>query len=271
VPNPAADGAPGPLLRAGGGRPILLVHGWGTSGEVWARQVPGLAEEGYEAIAPTLRGFGGASAGQGELPALYPRDLKALIDGDGLDGVLLVGWSMGGLAVLSYLREYGTHRLGGLCIVDVSPRAHEAPDWPVGTAVGAGFAAGLARWQELWPEQREAVFEEHATLAFAEPEAHAAEIEWMVGESLKADPEVALRALVEFAACDFRELLARIELPTLLLFGGRSSSTTPWLADYMRGAIVDSRVVTFAASGHALMLEEPPRFTATLADFAGAL
>lgn len=263
--------ATGPLLRAGSGRPILLVHGWVTSGEIWARQVQGLAADGFEAIAPTLAGFGGAAGGEGPLSALYPSDLKGLIDADGLEGVLLVGWSMGGLAVLSYLREYGAHRLGGLCIVDVSPRAHEAPDWPVGTAVGAGFADGLARWQGLWPGEREAVFREHATLAFAEPERHAEEIEWIVRESLKADPDVALRALGEFAACDFRDLLPRIEVPTLLLFGGRSSSTTPWLADYMVSAIVDSRAVTFAECGHALMLEEPGRFTATLAEFAEAL
>jgi non-heme chloroperoxidase len=258
------------LLREGSGRPILLVHGWGTSADVWKRQVEGLGGGGFEAIAPTLRGFGGAEPGEGPLPVLYPRDLKEFLDLNGLDDAVLVGWSMGGLVALSYLREYGAHRLGGLVIVDVAPRAYEAPDWSAGTAVGAGFADGLARWQAMWPRQREAVYREHAELAFADPGGHAAEIEWMVRESGRADPAAALRALTEFAACDFRDLLARIELPTLLLFGGRSSSTTPWVADYMRGAIAGSRLLTFAESGHALMLEEPRRFTAALADFAAA-
>ncbi len=47
---------------AGTGPPLLLLHGFPDSAEVWRYQIPALAEAGYTVIAPDLRGFGRSDA-----------------------------------------------------------------------------------------------------------------------------------------------------------------------------------------------------------------
>jgi pimeloyl-ACP methyl ester carboxylesterase len=52
----------------GGGEPVLLLHGFPDSAELWRHQRPALAAAGYRVIAPDLRGFG-ASARPPEVEA----------------------------------------------------------------------------------------------------------------------------------------------------------------------------------------------------------
>jgi pimeloyl-ACP methyl ester carboxylesterase len=42
----------------GSGRPVLLLHGWPDSSDLWRNQVPFLVANGFHTIAPDLRGFG---------------------------------------------------------------------------------------------------------------------------------------------------------------------------------------------------------------------
>ena len=43
------------------GRPVLLLHGFPDSSELWRLQIPALAAAGYRVIAPDQRGFGRSS------------------------------------------------------------------------------------------------------------------------------------------------------------------------------------------------------------------
>lgn len=49
-------------MRRAGSRPtVVLVHGLGLGGDVWAYHVPRIAREGFDVRAPDLPGFGGSS------------------------------------------------------------------------------------------------------------------------------------------------------------------------------------------------------------------
>jgi pimeloyl-ACP methyl ester carboxylesterase len=56
------DGVALSTTIAGAGPPLLLLHGFPDSGEVWRHQIPALASAGYTVIAPDLRGFGRSDA-----------------------------------------------------------------------------------------------------------------------------------------------------------------------------------------------------------------
>lgn len=43
---------------SGTGTPVLLLHGWPDTSDLWRYQMPALARAGFRAIAPDLRGFG---------------------------------------------------------------------------------------------------------------------------------------------------------------------------------------------------------------------
>jgi pimeloyl-ACP methyl ester carboxylesterase len=42
----------------GGGRPVVLLHGFPDSGRLWRHQVPALVDAGFQVIVPDLRGYG---------------------------------------------------------------------------------------------------------------------------------------------------------------------------------------------------------------------
>lgn len=88
--------------NAGGGFPVLLVHGWPETKRIWWRNIAALAEAGFEVIAPDLRGFGDsglAPDGFYDLAA-HARDLHALVhDALGHESCAAVGGDLGGAAI----------------------------------------------------------------------------------------------------------------------------------------------------------------------------
>jgi pimeloyl-ACP methyl ester carboxylesterase len=59
----------------GDGRPVVLLHGFPDSGRLWRHQVPALAQAGFQAIVPDLRGYGRSD--KPEDPAAYSISLLA--------------------------------------------------------------------------------------------------------------------------------------------------------------------------------------------------
>lgn len=53
------DGLSQQILEAGSGPLVLLIHGFPELGVSWRAQVQALAEAGYHAVAPDMRGYGG--------------------------------------------------------------------------------------------------------------------------------------------------------------------------------------------------------------------
>jgi len=91
----------------GTGKPVLLIHGWPLSGASWERQTAALLASGHRVITYDRRGFGRSSQ-----PSLgYDYDTLAtdtykLIEALDLHDVTLVGFSMGGGEVARYLGKY---------------------------------------------------------------------------------------------------------------------------------------------------------------------
>jgi pimeloyl-ACP methyl ester carboxylesterase len=82
----------------GSGTPVVLLHGWPDTGDLWRHQVPALTAAGYRVIAPDLRGFGrsGRPADEAEyaLPALAG-DVTAVLDALDVPRAHLVGHDWG--------------------------------------------------------------------------------------------------------------------------------------------------------------------------------
>ncbi|KAL6079362.1 Bifunctional epoxide hydrolase 2 [Balamuthia mandrillaris] len=90
------------FVEKGHGTPVILCHGWPDCWYTWRHQMVALAANGYRAIAPDQRGFGGTSAPrevsaytQEELVA----DLVALLDVLHLQQAVFIGHDWGGAIV----------------------------------------------------------------------------------------------------------------------------------------------------------------------------
>src|SRR5512138_599834 len=86
----------------GEGRSILFIHGLWMSSRFFQRQVARLSKR-FRVIAVDLRGHGRSShVMRGHTVANYARDIRSLIDGLGLNDVILAGWSMGAFVLWDY-------------------------------------------------------------------------------------------------------------------------------------------------------------------------
>jgi len=153
-------------VRVGdGGVPLLLVHGWPESKRIWWRVIEPLARAGFDVVVPDLRGFGDSDVGPDGFHdvASHVADLHALlVDGLGLDEVVLCGGDLGGpvvqmlaldhpalverLVLFNSPLPYDKERMAGMA---TRPPA-EAADYFVRQGLDAdGLAADLAT-----PEQR---------------------------------------------------------------------------------------------------------------------
>jgi pimeloyl-ACP methyl ester carboxylesterase len=77
--------------------PVLLIHGLGwDAARLWGGVLSALAEAGFRAYAPNLRGVGGTAATDAAYTTdLYAQDLEAFLEALGIDRLPVVGFSMG--------------------------------------------------------------------------------------------------------------------------------------------------------------------------------
>jgi pimeloyl-ACP methyl ester carboxylesterase len=82
----------------GGGRPVVLLHGFPDSGRLWRHQVPALVEAGFRVIVPDLRGYGLSDQPKEvedySIPFLVG-DVLALLDHQGIEKAHVVGHDWG--------------------------------------------------------------------------------------------------------------------------------------------------------------------------------
>jgi pimeloyl-ACP methyl ester carboxylesterase len=90
------------VAEEGQGKPVILCHGFPELWYSWRHQLPALAEAGYRAVAPDLRGYGDSSIPEEvdayDLPTLAG-DVVGLLDDLGDDQAVFVGHDWGAFVV----------------------------------------------------------------------------------------------------------------------------------------------------------------------------
>lgn len=118
----------------GKGKPVILIHGWPLSREMWEYQLDDLVNAGLRVIKYDRRGFGESSKPwTGYDYNSLADDLKAVIDQLNLQDVTLVGFSMGGGEVVRYLSLYGSDHVDkAVLLSSVLPFLAKTQDNPDG-------------------------------------------------------------------------------------------------------------------------------------------
>jgi pimeloyl-ACP methyl ester carboxylesterase len=245
-------------LRTGGDLPpVVLLHGLMGSGETWAPVARLLAPE-LDVILPDARGHGRSSA-----PASgyrYPDladDVVALVEDLGLTRPVLIGHSMGGMTAAVVATRIG-RLLRGLVLVDPtfldSERQHEV--YESGVAEQHRHALSRGRWALL-----QDALDRHA---------HRSRelVELQVEARLSTSP--AALDVLRPPNPPFRDLVAAIEVPALLVIGDKPVVTLD-VARELRELNPGVRVDQIADAGHGLPFDQPERLARTILDFVRAL
>jgi len=204
----------------GSGQPVVLIHGYPLSGDSWEKQVPVLLDAGYRVITYDRRGFGKSSQPTtGYNYDVFAEDLRHLVTQLGLQDFTLVGFSMGGGEVARYLGKYGSKDVSKAVIISgVPPYLLKTGDNPEG--LDASLFAGM---EKAVAADRYAFFTGffknfYNTDVFLGKlvSEQAVQASWNVAASASATASL---ACIPTWHEDFREDLARIDVPTLVIQG----------------------------------------------------
>ena len=256
----------------GSGSPIVLIHGWPLSSRSWENQVPLLVEAGYRVISYDRRGFGKSSQPwSGYNYNTFTADLEALLVHLELSDVALVGFSMGGGEVARYIGRYGSSRVSKTVLASaVPPYLYQSDDNPDG---GLDDAT-IQQFQDGVRGDRIAFLDQFTTDFFT-----AGEKSDLVSEPNRlyhreiaafASPKATLDCIDAFGRTDFREDLARFDVPTLIIHGD-SDAIVPLEVSGQRSheAIANSSLVVIEGGPHGVNATHAEQFNRALIDFLG--
>lgn len=142
---------------------VALVHSLAADGGMWAEQVPALLDAGFQVLRIDIRGHGGSQAAPGPYSvAELTEDIAAVIEALSVDGVHLVGLSIGGVIAQAMAIRHAD-RLKSATICDSfpasAPNAKEVWEPRIASVRAAGSLqpvadATIERW--LTPHFKEA-------------------------------------------------------------------------------------------------------------------
>jgi pimeloyl-ACP methyl ester carboxylesterase len=204
----------------GSGSPVVLIHGWPLNGDAWEKQTAALLAAGHRVITYDRRGFGRSSKpGVGYNYDTFAADLNALLSALDLNGVSLVGHSMGTGEITRYIGRYGTQRLRKAVLIGtLGPYLVKAPDNPEGVdpkvfdEIRAGIKADRpTAMMEFWKNFYSVGGEDGKRVSERVIAAN-----WIV--AVGASP-IGTLACVDAWIEDFRKDIPRNDIPTMITHG----------------------------------------------------
>jgi len=204
----------------GSGDPVVLIHGYPLSGASWEKQLPVLLAAGHRVITYDRRGFGNSSQpATGYNYDTFADDLHKLIGHLKLKNFTLVGFSMGGGEVARYVGKFGSKGMNKAVIIGgVPPFLLKTQDNPEGVdgSIFEGIQKAVAADRYAFFTDFFKNFYNSDVLMGKRISESAVQASWNVAASASATASL---ACVPTWHEDFRQDLARIDVPTLVIHG----------------------------------------------------
>jgi len=234
----------------GRGAPVVLLHGWGVSGQSLEAVAVSLAD-GFRVLRLDLPGFGWSQAPpEAWGTAAYAAHVAATLDALQIGRAAMVGHSFGGrIAIqLAVTEPARAARLILVASAGVRPRRGLRQRLRVGiTKLLRGLAALPAIGGVIEPVRARWV-------------ARVGSRDYRAAGRMRP-------TLVKVVNEDLTPVLPRVEAPTLILWGDRDQEVGREAMDVMVSRIPGARFVVFAGAGHFPFQDAPMEFCRTLRGF----
>jgi non-heme chloroperoxidase len=245
---------------------IVLIHGLSGDHHAWGLVAEALLRRGFRVVGMNQRGHGGSTVGtEGFGPERQGADVGQVLSALDLNGVTLVGHSMGGVAAMSLLTlrpETGADRVGALALAatlaqtvradrDRSLRIGDS-DFYRNLAVHPVHGPTLARWIFGGIPSREM-------------------LEDVMETGANCPQETSLGAARGLLGYDIRDKLGAISVPTTVICGTRDLLTRHIENEEIAAAIDGAEFVSVPGAGHMVIWENPEIITDVTAALAGAV
>lgn len=267
-----SDGARLHYLEAGSGIPLVMIPGWSQTAEQFKFQLEALSSN-WRCIAVDMRGHGESEkVDYGYRIQRLSQDVRELLVGLDLEDVALLGHSMGCGVIWGYWDLYQSNRLSKIILVDQAPCMTRNPEWDEKTTENSGAQADAETIMNAANRFRqpdaEAISADMLGNMFtnAMPEERRA---WIIKRNLRFPREHAATLIYNNQVMDWRDVIPRINIPTLVITG--RASVVPWKSQvWIHEQITNSQLVIFEENeggNHFMFIEGKDKFNDAVSKF----
>jgi pimeloyl-ACP methyl ester carboxylesterase len=255
----------------GSGKPVVLIHGYPLSSASWEKQTAVLLAAGHRVITYDRRGFGKSSQPTtGYNYDTFAEDLHKLVTQLRLKDFALTGFSMGGGEVARYIGKYGSKSVSRVVFISsVPPFLLKTLDNPEGVeaSVFDGIMTAVAADRYAFFTEFFKNFYNTDLLLGKRVSEQAVQASWNIAAAASATASL---ACVPTWHEDFRQDLARVDVPTLVIQGD-ADRIVPIGASGLRTAklIEGARLSVVKDGPHCITWTHAEEVNRELVDFLG--
>jgi len=269
------DGAGLSVIDVGEGPTLVILPAWSNAAIAYRHQIAEFARD-HRVIAVDMRGHGESEKVEhGYRVARLAADLEGLLAALEVRDATLIGHSMGCSVIWAHHDLYGPQRTAALVLVDQPATQLIQPWWSERERLDFGCSQTPEDLFDLCArlagphgaQERRALF----TSVFS-PGFPPSALEPILAEIAKMPARHAASLMLDHATRDWRDVIGRIRLPTLVV-GGRASLFSAESQAWIAGQIPGARLEIFEqdeGGSHFMILENPTRFSAVVRSFLGA-
>ena len=253
----------------GNGKPVILIHGWPLSNEMWEYQIAALVENNLRVIAYDRRGFGKSSQPwNGYSYDTLTDDLKAIIDQLKLTDVTLVGFSMGGGEVVRYFSRYGGQNVSkAVLVASITPFLLRTEN----NAEGATPEKNEATANEI-KEDRIGFLDNFGKTFFGmsliNKPLSTPLLEYYRMLCSFASPRATLECAKSFSTTDFRDEMSSVNVPTLIIHGDEDKIVPIEISSEKAATLIpNNKFIVYEEAPHGLFYTERTRLNKDLIEF----
>ncbi|MFT3748453.1 MAG: alpha/beta hydrolase [Agriterribacter sp.] len=253
----------------GKGQPVILIHGWPSSKEMWEYQVNDLVEGGYRIIKYDRRGFGRSSKPWGGYDYdTLSDDLHEVITQLNLQNVVLAGFSMGGGEVVRYIARYGQDRIARVALIaSIIPFMLNTPTNPDGVdeEVFTGMINGVRNDRIGFIDEFGKQF---FGVGFMNKPISTPLLNHYLQLASVATQQATVECIKSFSRTDFRNDVTSITVPVLIVHGD-NDKIVPFEASSKKTAEMLSQadLIVYEGAPHGLFYTHRERLNADLLNF----
>jgi non-heme chloroperoxidase len=255
----------------GTGAPVILIHGWPYTSDMWDKQTTFLLEQGLRVISYDRRGFGRSDQpGNGYDYATMANDLNQLMEHLNLKNSTLVGFSMGGGEVVRYLSLYGTSRVAKAVLVSsVTPYLLRTDDNPDGVEAKV-FEEIDEQLRKDRPNFLRSFGQKFFNRTMISHTVSEPVLDWVQSMGLTGSLRSTLATAKSWSTTDFRSEMKAINIPVRIIHG-TADATVPIDASGRRSIklLPNATLTEYDGEPHGLFVTAEDRLNNELLEFIG--
>jgi pimeloyl-ACP methyl ester carboxylesterase len=238
----------------GEGKPVLFSHGWLDDCSIWDSQVKHFASN-YTVILYDQRGHGKTDTSKGVKGnysvQVLSNDIHSLVQKLSLDKLILVGFSLGGMAAMLFALDH-PDKISKLVLVGTTAKM----TLPLSIRF-LRIIRGLLPYETF--------LRMSCKYKFYKPSTQNVDEEFI--RASKVDNSVAFECWKEFTEnYDIRDKVSQIKIPTLIIVGEKDKVNLE-SSRYLNQEIKGSELHIITDSGHLIMIEKTQEFNQILEQF----